>query len=263
MKKIIEKWYKKLNFPKEYDAPFYSYLEKFEFENPGTIEDYSTDPEDLPKNLMYHLYFCEQLSEKYREYGIPESVLLATLSDLPIWARVCFSLYGVVGLRNSQWLKRHLSFRLFRLGRLQFCLGEFEKSYPEIAARAGEPVIEVHIAEGEPLTPIECDKSFELALEFFERYFPSHKYRYFTCHSWLLDKDSDVIRPSANIRSFAERFTELDREESDAILRYVFRYDTTRENLMPQEAKTSLAKRIKDKVACGGRFYEVLGYIKK
>lgn len=263
MKKIIEKWYKKLNFPKGYDEEFYSHLEKFEFENPGPIEDYSTDPDNLPKNLMYHLYFCEQLSEKYREHGIPESVLLATLSDLPIWTGVCYSVYGIVGLRNSQWLKRHLSFKLFRLGRLQFCLGEFEKSYPQIDAVAGEPVIEVHIAEGEPLLADECDKSFGMAREFFEKYFTSHKYRYFTCHSWLLDKDNDVISKGSNIRSFAERFTELEREESDAILRYVFRYDTNRENLMPQEAKTSLAKRIKERVARGGSFYEVLGYIEK
>ncbi len=263
MKKLIEKWYKKLNFPKEYDSGFYSYLENFEFKNPGSIEEYETDSEDLGKNLMYHLYFCEQLAEKYREHGIPECVLEATLSDLPIWTKVCFSIYGVVGLRNSQWLKRHLSFKLFRLGRLQFCLGEFEKSHSEIGALSGEPVIEVHIAEGEPLSPAECDKSFALAVEFFDKYFPSHKYKYFTCHSWLLDKDSDIIAASSNIRSFAERFTELEREESDAILRYVFRYDTTRETLMSQEAKTSLAKKIKEHVAEGGRFFEVLGYVKK
>ena len=69
MKNIIEKWYKRLNFPKEYDAEFYSYFDKFEFSDPGHIEGYSTDTEDFGKNLMYHLYFCEALSEKYKEYG--------------------------------------------------------------------------------------------------------------------------------------------------------------------------------------------------
>lgn len=263
MKKLIEKWYKKLNFPKVYDEEFYSHLEKFEFENPGPIEDYSTDPDNLPKNLMYHLYFCEQLSEKYKERGIPSDILEATLSDLPIWTKVCFSLYGVVGLRNSQWLKNHLSFKLFRLGRLQFCLGKFGKSFPEIDVCKDEPVIEVHIAEGAPLTSDECDRSFEMAREFFDKFFPSHKYRYFTCHSWLLDKENDLIAGSRNIKSFAERFTELEREKSDAVLRYVFRYDTTRESLMMQEAKTSLARKIKDKVADGESFFEVLGYVKR
>lgn len=263
MKNIIEKWYKRLNFPKEYDAEFYSYFDKFEFSDPGPIEEYNTDTLDFGKNLMYHLYFCEQLSEKYKAHGIPESILLKTLSDLPIWTRTCISVHGVVGLRNSTWLKRHLSFKLFRLGRLQFCLGELEKSYPEIGAEKSEPVIEVHIAEGEPLLPDECDKSFVLAREFFDKYFPDHKYNYFTCHSWLLDKENAILAESRNIRSFAERFCEIDREESDAILRYVFRYDTKRENLAPQEAKTSLAKKIKAAVEVGKPFYEVLGYIKK
>ena len=176
MKSIIEKWYKKLNFPKDYDEAFFAYLENFDFKDPGPIEEYHTDAEDFGKNLMYHLYFCEQLSEKYKKYGIPESILEATLSDIPIWTRTCVSVHGVVGLRNSTWLLRHLSFKLFRLGRLQFCLGEFEKSYPEINAMEGDPVIEVHIAEGLPLLPEECDKSFALAREFFDKYVPNHKY---------------------------------------------------------------------------------------
>ena len=263
MKNIIEKWYKRLNFPKEYDAEFYSFFDKCEFSDPGNIEDYNTDFADFGKNLMSYLYFCEQLEERYKAFGIPTEILDATLSDLPIWTRTCVSVHGVVGLRNSEWLKRHLSFKLFRLGRLQFCLGEFEKSYSEIEVEKGEPVIEVHIAEGEPLLPDECDKSFAMAREFFDKYFPSHKYRYFTCHSWLLDAKSDIISKSYNIKSFAERFVEIDREESDAILRYVFRYDTTRENLAPQEARSTLAKSVKDRALEGKPFYEVLGYIKK
>ena len=127
----------------------------------------------------------------------------------------------------------------------------------------GDPVIEVHIAEGLPLLPEECDKSFALAREFFDKYFPNHKYRYFTCHSWLLDKDSEILSQSYNIKNFAKRFCEIDREVSDAILRYVFRYDTTRDNLAPQEAMTSLARRVKSAVTEGKAFYEVLGYIEK
>ena len=255
MKNIIEKWYKRLNFPKEYDKEFYAYLDKFVFCDPGTIDEYSTDETDFGKNLMYYLYFCEQLSKKYKAHGIPESILDKTLSDLPIWTRTCKSVHGVVGLRNSTWLKWHLSFKLFRLGRLQFCLGEFGKSYAQIGVKKGDPVIEVHIAEGEPLLPEECDKSFALAKEFFAQYFPEHDYKYFTCHSWLLDKENEIFAENRNIRSFAERFCEIDRETSDAILRYVFRYDTKRETLSSQEAKTSLAKRIKVAVADGKHFF--------
>lgn len=263
MKIIIEKWYKRLKFPREYDIEFYNALEGFVPSDPGTVEEYSTDENDFRANLMYHLYFCESLSEKYKERKIPEKILLDTLSDIVIWTKVCRDIHGVLGLRNSSWLKKHLSFKLFRLGRLQFCLGKFEKNYETIGVQAGEPMLEVHIPEGEPLRECEVERSFALANEFFEKYFQTYGYRFFTCHSWLLDKENTLIKEGSNIRKFLDRFTELSREESDAILRYTFRFDATRENLASFEPKSSLARSVYAAVLEGKVFYEVFGFIKK
>ena len=262
MKDIIEKWYWRLNFPKKYDNQFLASLSELEAVEPVEIEEYVPDSQDLSKNLLFHLYYCEKLSQKYAENNIPEDILYSTLSDIVIWTKVCFSITGIVGLRCSRWLINHLSFRLFRLGRLQFCLGSFKKAYSRIGVASGEAMIEVHIAEGESLLDYECDKSFVLADKFFEKYFPEHKYRFYTCHSWLLDKENRaIIKEGSNIWKFANRFAELEREKSDAILKYVFRYDATRETLSHFEATTSLSQAVKNAALRGEPFYEVFGYI--
>ena len=54
------------------------------------IENFSAMLDDLSstdgkRNLLSMLFMCESLAEKYRERGIGEAVLLATLSDLVIW----------------------------------------------------------------------------------------------------------------------------------------------------------------------------------
>lgn len=60
------------------------------------------------------------LMEQYRIHGIPDPVLRDTLSDVRIWMDVCKKKTGYDGLLEYGWLTNHFSFRLFRLGRLQF-----------------------------------------------------------------------------------------------------------------------------------------------
>ncbi len=54
--------------------------------------------------------------EKYRAKGIDETIFYDTLSDIGIWCRENDN----KGLKNYQWIKNHVSFELFKLGRLQF-----------------------------------------------------------------------------------------------------------------------------------------------
>ena len=57
---------------------------------------------------------------EYRAHGISDEVLTDTLSDVKIWMNVCERKTGYIGLLEYGWLSNHFSFRLFRLGRLQF-----------------------------------------------------------------------------------------------------------------------------------------------
>ena len=264
MQQTILKWYKKLNFPKQYDKAFIDLLNSrldFEWTDIDAYDDKSHTPQE---NLLAYLYFCERLEKQYNDYGIEDAILLDTLSDLVIWTNVWFSMKKELGLGETQWLKRHLSFRLFRLGRLQFCFGQFEKEYPEISVKQGENVVEVHIPADGKLFPEECIRSFANATRFFGKYFPSYEYRFYSCHSWLLDENlQSVLGERANVCRFGARFQKIDKDVSDAILQYVFGWGATRKNLFEYSADTVLAKFLKKEVESGTLFYRVFGVVSK
>ena len=64
-------------------------------------------------------------------------------------------------LGELNWLKRHLSMKLFKLGRLQFAFGEAICDLAEKNIKKGDNVIEVHIPAAGHLLKSECEKSFE------------------------------------------------------------------------------------------------------
>ena len=74
MKDVIKKWYYKLNFPNSMDVDFEQLLSNATPYAALTIEGYDTKEQDGAKNLLYFLYFCESLSQKYKEKGIPEKI---------------------------------------------------------------------------------------------------------------------------------------------------------------------------------------------
>ena len=265
-KQIIKKWYNSLNFPAEYDSAFISYLESSELDGISCIEDYNPERHTAEDNLLAYLYFCEAVSKKYESLGIPDTVLYDTLSDIVTWTKVYYGIYGKVGLAEIAWLKNHVSFLLFKLGRLQFKMASSEFDIPEVNIKRGESIMEIHIPEGDAMTPEKCQASIDAANEFFPKYFPSFKWDYFTCHSWLLDEGlCEILSPSSNILAFQRMFTKTDShlEKSDAIIRYTFRWDAKRETLDSYSAKSSFAERVKAKAKSGGEFFEALGYIKR
>ena len=249
MKAVIEKWYKKLSFPKEWDANFRLLLERKELV-PCRIAEYDNSCEDKEQNLLMYLFFCEELSESYAARGIDENVFYDTVSDVLIWAKVHYGINGALGLTETNWLARHFAMKLYRLGRLQFCMAEGE--------------LEIHIAEGDSLTPEKCENSISLAKAFFKKHFPDFKYDKFTCHSWLLDETLlRFVGEDSNIAKFRSMFEIRSSEEADDALKYIFRRDATRENLSSFTPKSSLAKKIFDHVQNGGKLYCALGEIRK
>ena len=96
---------------------------------------------------------CEELEKKYAEKGIPESVLLDTLSDISIWLDTWSDLKGETYLGELGWLQRHLKMDIFRIGRLQFAFGTCEVDSPDQGICKGDPIIEVHIPADGPMSP--------------------------------------------------------------------------------------------------------------
>ena len=264
VKEIIKKWYEKLEFPKSYDKEFRRALNEYEISDAITLESYDKSCTDGKRNLLSFLYLCEGVAEKHRSLGIPEEITLDTLKDVVTWTVSWSCVKGELHLGELSWLAHHFRSRLFRLGRLQFCMGTAEQDIHEYNIKKGDNVLEVHIPEGSRLTPEECKLSFAKARIFFKIYFPDFKFDYITCHSWLLDSElSEYLPEDSNILKFGNLFDRVATNESYAIIRYLFRWDTTPENIRYAYPNTSFAEKVKRAVMRGERFREALGILKE
>lgn len=253
---------------------------------------------------------------EYRAYGISDEVLRATLSDLKIWMNVCERKTGCVGLLEYGWLSNHFSFRLFRLGRLQFVaqkgdvpahayrhkdggaimvlcpdgakyhrdgegagvngrlqddvwraalktesgtatgclihpsgyavgtqvrldLSEWEPVY-----QPGDSVLDMHIAEGCPLDPVEVRKSLEKAPAFFESHLGIRGIKAFTCSSWLLDNNIAQMQPDGNIAAFQRFFHLVPHADSSDWQTRQRAFGNPEVDILNAECNTSLQKSI-------------------
>ena len=264
VKVIIQKWYEKLNFPKNYDAQFKKAIREIEISDAITLENYDLTCEDGKRNLLSFLFLCEGLAKRYEDAGIPENILLDTLKDLPIWTIEWSNVKGSLHLGELDWLKKHMDMNLFRLGRLQFSPAKCHYDVPEFGIKKGDDIMEVHIPTGDKLNTGDCLESIEMAKIFFEKYFPDYKYSYFTCHSWLLDETLRKYLPEeSNILAFGDLFKKVHEDDSLALIRYIFRWDTTKENLPHSVCNSSFAEKIKKAVMKGETFHETFGVILK
>ena len=203
---------------------------------------------------------CEALKERYDEKGIGEDIFYDTIGDIVTWTKTWSDLKGELYLGELEWLSNHLKMKLFKLGRLQFCMGKSEYDIPQKGLKKGDNVMEVHIPEGEALTTSECERSFRLAKEFFSKYYPEFEYKHFTCHSWLMDDTlKELLSEDSNIVKFSNMFEHFEKEKDDSILRYVFNWNTTRNNLKNAYAASSFAQKIKKHIADGKDFYSAFG----
>ena len=264
VQETIRKWYYELGFPSSMDAAFEGAVGSFQIADGVTVENYPVNEQAGAENLLYCLYFCEALSRKYKEKGIPDKILKDTLHDIVVWTQIWSDIKGELHLGETQWLKRHIKMRLFKLGRLQFCVAPSEFDIPEKNIAQGDLVIEVHIPEGEPLLPDACLQSMDDARKFFDFYYPELGFSLFTCHSWLLDSSLKELLPeNSNILKFARLFKIVQQNPSDAILGYLFQWGALRAGIREYIPASSFAARVKEACLAGRIFYEGLGYIEK
>ncbi len=264
VKEIINHWYLKLGFSKKYDDEFFIALENIKISDSVTAESYNENERDGKRNLLSFLYMCDAVSRQYKEKGIGEDVLLDTLADLPRWTDIWSNLKNELYFGELSWLKRHMSLKLFKIGRLQFCMAKSEHDFCEKGISKGDNVIEIHIPQDGVLDIDECVRSIEMAKEFFAKYFAEFKYEYFTCHSWLLDRSlEEFLSESSNILKFQKLFEIISDDKSDSILGYIFRWKADRNDIKNMVCSSSLAENVKKRILAGGDFYESLGIIKK
>jgi len=261
---LIEKWYKKLRFPSKYDDEFYEALQRIQIPTDISIETYDLKSTDGKKNLLSFLYMCEDVEKRYQEKGISEDILLDTLEDLVRWTEIWSDLKNELCLGQLTWVSLHMKMRIFKIGRLQFAMQKAGHALSRFDVSADDDIIGIHIPAAGPMTEEACRSSIDQARAFFERFYPSYHYEYFTCHSWLLDPTLEEILPQgSNILNFGKLFDIAYAEPSDALLGYVFQWMTNREEVKKMEPRTSLAKKVQERIFANGTFYEGYGVISK
>lgn len=207
--------------------------------------------------------------KKYIDKKIDEKIFIDTFSDIAIWCENAREQYGVEGLVNIKWLSKHLSMKIFRIGRLQYEFSRFTilphagiKNIISCPYRLGEKCINLHIPQGEKLDNDACKRSLELADSFFSEHYPNYKYRYYTVITWLLNPElENVLGNESNIVKFGKMFKLLGRvPDNDMNERRIFGYKKDRKNYKPINA---LQKYTLDRINKGLPLYSYNGFREK
>lgn len=224
---------------------------------------------DFISRLAVVLYSLPSVYQNYKEKGIDDNIFFDTFSDIKIWCANAFDQYGEKGLENIHWITKHLSMKIFRIGRLQFEFSRFLilphaglKNIIRCPYRLGEKCITLHIPQGEKLDNDKYINSFQRANEFFKKYYPSYKYRCYTVITWLLNPDfRTVLGKDSNIVKFANMFTLLGYvPDSDMNERRVFGYKKDRKNYRP---KNALQRYTLDRINKGKPLLSYNGFVEK
>jgi hypothetical protein len=201
---------------------------------------------------------------RHRERGIPSEISRHTLADLGRQLTVHRRRHGRTGVQSWRWLAHHFRGELYQLGRLQFeraRLGQRSASVIRAAgveATPGTPCLNLHIPDFHgPLTPSACDRSLELARQFFTVHFPEEQPVAALCHSWLLDPQLKRYLPArSNIIRFQERFRVVREEPEQADtepVQFVFGDPDLPVAELPR--RTSVERAVGDHLRAGGHWY--------
>lgn len=153
--------------------------------------------------LYLYIRLAVEAKEAYQEAGITDKIYYDTMQDIIIWIENCQKMYGETGIEEGEWLWRHVTLKLFRIGRLQYELIEPQQDtvLNKKMVKAGGRYLNLHIPQGEPLKPEDCRQSLRMAASLFQ------PFRSITCHSWLLNPILKQILPEgSNILRYQSLF---------------------------------------------------------
>ena len=231
MKAAVLKWFDLLPFRPEWRQDVAEAAEHF-----------SMEAERTPMwDLIYALSRCDRVERFFEEKSIDREILIATLSDIVIWVENHYLVHGTVGLCEPGWLEGHLAGKLFRLGRLQFKMERAAHGDEMHGLSEGDPVVEIHIPQGEPLNMDDVHASYRAARLFLKQHFPEYQYKHFVCGSWLLDHHfKDLLKESSNILKFASEFDVIHWAPSNDAMRRLFVFNPNKgpENAFQRNVRT-------------------------
>lgn len=217
---------------------------------------------DMIKLAVALLYSVEFTYPKYQKAVISDEIYFETMKDIAVWCEN----NNNKGLKNLPWIKNHLNFELFKIGRLQFQIYKCDNrtlNYDLLPFNFGENLIYVHIPQGEKLVYAECVNSLKNAKSFFGEYFPNYDFDYFFCESWLLYGENwQFMNSSSNILQFSTLFDLVYSVEDDrqAIERIFGKRKIIKSKY---EEKTTLQRNAKRFMQNGGKLGVGIGILNK
>ena len=221
--------------------------------------------------VFVYLAARSRVERFHSEHWVDPSITSITLTDLGRNMAVYrLRRPGAGGFDEYYWLSLHYVGAMYALGRLQFQRARLGTRTAVAIAAAGhdveprEPVLSLHIPRFYgPLTVDLVDAALAQAVGFFAVHFPSERYRYAVCKSWLLDPQlAGYLHAGSNIRAFQNRLTHAysDVEADDAgTLQFVFPDATRPRAELPRSSR--LQRALLDHLDAGGHWYNAMGWL--
>ena len=171
-------------------------------------------------DMVVYMMFARQTYYNYLAHGVSQDIYEDSMTDFTVWNLACMRQTDGPGLLQMGWLSMTLKEKLYRIGRFQYEPTTFRhSSYTcgDYVVHRGDPVLTIHIPEGEPLTDEARLDSYRRA----EQFFGSH---IIVCHSWLLyPAHRQFLQPGSRIVAFMDDFVMLSGEETRGDLSNLWR----------------------------------------
>ena len=195
---------------------------------------------------------CRYSYPKYKELGISDEIFVATMKFITRFLEWHKEYHGEYKFTQGFWFPRQLAVIEFRVGALEYEFVDGETK--EIA---------IHIpsdAKFDRKTVVQSLKEFAV---FRDTYFQEWKGVPFTCDTWMLAPAmEELLNETSNVLAFKHMF-ELDEIDEDAtwFMGFVFPGHAGELEALPE--KTSLQKKIKERLLAGKKTGVAKGHLKE
>lgn len=103
--------------------------------------------------LLGYLAALPKAEREYRRLGVSLDIFHDTMLDFAIWTNQAYDIRGYWNFNQFAWMALHVACKIFRLGRLQYMLGEFRGNVTAFRHRVTKSILLL----GDPSTPLRGD----------------------------------------------------------------------------------------------------------
>ena len=212
------------------------------------------------KPLAVYLAAALRTWDLYEKLGISRSIFVDSMGGFSRFVGEHLETYGFYGFDRDFWIYRVLSASLFRLGTLEFEMrscpnNEMLEGY----AVEGDKLISVHIPSDAVMTRDNLNQSYEMAGQFFKKYFPEYGDVIIYCRTWLLAPELKSLLPEGSkILEFQSDYKIINTSSGDTnFIKWVYKKNYDDYTRLPEN--TTLQRNIKNFLLSGGQMSSATG----